>query len=212
MRRREFDLGAVRPEERARRLADARRDALGIAGRQIEHVDLIEGIAGLALALEHQPLAVRRPVAFAGALAFDGQPPDAAQEIAFLRWRLGLTGHRHDSGNETRPPPPTGFDTRIHPKPRPSRRETSILIRMTRLLALVLAAAFFAAPRARRPDGRGHRRRREVLAPLARSVRPGPRARRSIYRQVVANRERVEGDACPAAATRRRSSGAIVFS
>ena len=56
---------------------------------EVEHVDLIEGIARLALALEHEPLAVRRPVAFAGAPAFDGEPPDARQEVALLVGRTG---------------------------------------------------------------------------------------------------------------------------
>ena len=42
VRRRELDLVGARPEERAGGLADAGRDALGVAGRQIEHVDLIE--------------------------------------------------------------------------------------------------------------------------------------------------------------------------
>ena len=45
---------------------------------EIEHVDLIERVARLALALEDEPLAVGRPVAFAGAASFDGQAADAA--------------------------------------------------------------------------------------------------------------------------------------
>ena len=84
VRRRELDLVAARTEERAGGLADAGRDPLGVAARQIEHVDLIERVARLALALEDQPLAVRRPVAFAGALALDGQAADAGEEIALL--------------------------------------------------------------------------------------------------------------------------------
>ena len=66
---------------------------------EIERVDLIEGIAGLALALKHDPLAVGRPVAFARALAFDRQPADARQEVALLvRGRL-LS--RQGDGEET---------------------------------------------------------------------------------------------------------------
>src|SRR5436190_15862847 len=87
MRRCEFDLAAVRAEERARRLADARGDALRFSGREIEDIDLIERVRGIALALEHQALAVGRPVALAGALAFHGQAADAAQERALLRGR-----------------------------------------------------------------------------------------------------------------------------
>ena len=92
---REHDLAAAGTEERARGLAHAGRDALGVAAGEVEHVDLVEGIARLALALEHEPLAVRRPVAFAGALAFDREPADAAQEVSLLRWSgrlLSATG------------------------------------------------------------------------------------------------------------------------
>ena len=63
-------------------------------------IDLVEGIARLALALEHEPLAVGRPVAFAGALAFDGQPPDAGQEVALLVSRRVL--HAIDRGRQDR--------------------------------------------------------------------------------------------------------------
>jgi len=80
----EFDLVGARPEECAGRLADAGRDALGVAARQIEHVDLIEGVARLALALEHEACAIRRPVALAGAFAFHRQTADAAEKITFL--------------------------------------------------------------------------------------------------------------------------------
>ena len=81
----ELDVAILsRPEERARGLAKTRRDAFGVAAVEIERVDLIEGIAGLALALKDEALAVRRPVALAGALAFDGEPPDAREEVALL--------------------------------------------------------------------------------------------------------------------------------
>ena len=47
-----------------------------LAGRQIDGVDLVEGVAGLALALKDETLAVGRPVPFACAPAFNRQPPD----------------------------------------------------------------------------------------------------------------------------------------
>src|SRR5439155_2049997 len=102
VRRRELDLVAAGTEERARRLAGARRDALRLAGAEVEHIDLIEGIPGLTLALKDEPLAVRRPVAFAGAPPFDGEPPNTRQEITLLVGGRGLhraerrDGHRGD--------------------------------------------------------------------------------------------------------------------
>src|SRR6185436_11771473 len=77
MRGRKLDLVGAGAEEGARRLADAGRHARRVAGGEIEHVDLIERVAGLAFALEHDPLAVRCPVAFAGAFAFHRQAPYA---------------------------------------------------------------------------------------------------------------------------------------
>ena len=90
MRRRKQDLIGAGAEERAGRLAVAGRDALGVARGQVERVDLVEGIARLALALKDEPLAVRRPVAFAGAAAFDRQPADARQEVALFVLGRGL--------------------------------------------------------------------------------------------------------------------------
>src|SRR6185503_20264199 len=91
MCRREQDLVAAGTEEGAGRLAVTRRDALGVAGRQVERVDLIEGVARLALALKDQPLAVGRPVALTSAATFDRQPPDAGQEITLpVLGRAGL--------------------------------------------------------------------------------------------------------------------------
>jgi hypothetical protein len=92
VRGREQDLRAARPEERARRLAVAGRDALGFPDVQVEHVDLIERVAWLTLALEDEAVAIRRPVAFAGATAFHGQPPDTREEVAFLKLCRGLGG------------------------------------------------------------------------------------------------------------------------
>jgi hypothetical protein len=90
VRRREFDLVAHRAEERTGRLAHAGRDALHVAAREVHHEDLVEGVRRVALALKYQALAVRRPVAFAGALAFDGEPAHARQEVALLVRRRRL--------------------------------------------------------------------------------------------------------------------------
>src|SRR5690606_20607424 len=87
--RAEQDLIRSRPEERAGRLAVAGRDALRLARREVEHVDLVERVAGLALALEDELPAVGGPVALACAAPFDRQPPDAAQER-----RFGKVGRR----------------------------------------------------------------------------------------------------------------------
>src|SRR5687767_589765 len=84
MSRREHDFAAAGTEERARGLAHAGRNTLRFTVRQIEHVDLIEGVAGFALALEDEALAVGRPVTFAGAFALDGQAANAAEKIALL--------------------------------------------------------------------------------------------------------------------------------
>src|SRR5581483_590281 len=84
VRRREFDFIAARPEECARRLADARRDAPGLAGRQIEHVDLVEGVSWLPLALKDDALAIGSPVAFARPPAVDREPANTGQEITLL--------------------------------------------------------------------------------------------------------------------------------
>jgi hypothetical protein len=63
---------------------------------RIEHVDLVERIARVAFALEHEPLAVRRPVTLAGAFAFNGQTPHAAEETSFWRTCRGRLGVEHD--------------------------------------------------------------------------------------------------------------------
>ena len=57
-------------------LPDAGRDARRVAGLHVHQIDLIEGIAGLALALKDELLAVVRPVALAGAAALDRQAAD----------------------------------------------------------------------------------------------------------------------------------------
>src|SRR5262249_38792977 len=94
----ELDLVGAGPEERAGGLADAGRDALGLAGREVEHVDLVERVARLALALKDQALAVRRPVALARAAPFDGQPAHARPEVALLIARRGLRPHVTEDG------------------------------------------------------------------------------------------------------------------
>jgi hypothetical protein len=75
----ELDLRAVRPEERARGLADSRRDALGLARCHVEHIDLVERIPRLTLTLKNDSLAVRGPVPFARATPFDRQAADARE-------------------------------------------------------------------------------------------------------------------------------------
>ena len=82
MRGRKLDLVGSRAEERAGRLAVPGEMRLVSPVVEVERVDLIERIARLALALKHEPLAVRRPVALAGAPSLDRQPADARQEIA----------------------------------------------------------------------------------------------------------------------------------
>src|SRR5262249_14447651 len=79
MRRRKENLVAAGTEKRTRRLSKPRGNPLHIPARQIERVDLIERVAWFALALEHEPLAVRRPVTLAGAAAFNGQSTDARE-------------------------------------------------------------------------------------------------------------------------------------
>ena len=98
VRRGEQNLVGAGAEEAARRLAQAGRDAGGVAGREVHHVHLIERIAGLPLALQHEPLAVRRPVAFAGPPPLDREPAHARQEVALLvggRRLGGKSGGQH---------------------------------------------------------------------------------------------------------------------
>ena len=97
VRRGEEDLIGAGTEEPARGLAQAGRDARGVAGRQVHHVLLVEGVARLALALQHQPLAVGRPVPFAGPPAFDREPADARHEVALLVGRA--LGRDADGGD-----------------------------------------------------------------------------------------------------------------
>ena len=82
MRGGEEDVAGFGVEERAGGLARAGRDARDVAGGHVHHVDLVERIARLALALEHQPASVLRPVAFAGAAAFHREAPRPREEVA----------------------------------------------------------------------------------------------------------------------------------
>ena len=59
MRRGEEHFIAARTKESARCLAGAGRDAVTVAAFEIEEIDLVEGILGLAFALEDERLAVR---------------------------------------------------------------------------------------------------------------------------------------------------------
>src|SRR5207344_2985163 len=73
----ELDVAVgARPEKRARRFSEAWRNPFRVTAVQIERVDLVEGVAGLPFALEHETLAVGRPVALAGSLPLDRQAPD----------------------------------------------------------------------------------------------------------------------------------------
>src|SRR4030095_5864609 len=62
---------------------------MAVAGFQVEEIDLIERIAGFALALKNQGFAVRCEIAFATPLAFEGQPTDFGEEGMF-----GIVGGR----------------------------------------------------------------------------------------------------------------------
>ena len=62
-------------------LPDAGRHARDVAARHVHQIDLVEGIARLALALEDELPAVLRPVALAGASSFDGETADSREEI-----------------------------------------------------------------------------------------------------------------------------------
>ncbi len=92
---REQDVVGRRVDERARGLASAGRDPGRAAAGQVEAVNLIEGIARLALALEHQRLAVGGPVAFARAPSLHGEAPDPGEEVSLGRgWSRALPAQR----------------------------------------------------------------------------------------------------------------------
>ena len=92
---REQDLIASGAEERAGGLAVAGRDALAVAGLEVEGVDLVERIRRLALALEHHALAVGREIAFARPLPLNRQAPHARQKLALPGRRLSRDRGHH---------------------------------------------------------------------------------------------------------------------
>jgi hypothetical protein len=83
------DLLAARMDPAAGRLADARRDAADASAAQVHQVDLEEGVAGLALALEDEPPAILGEVAFARAAPREAQLPRLREQ-----GRLGGRGPR----------------------------------------------------------------------------------------------------------------------
>src|SRR3712207_3905746 len=92
-------------EERARRLADSRRDAGGVPRLQVHDVDLVELIPRFPFALERQPPPVRGPVALAGAPALHREAPDPREEIplAILGLRLSTAaGNEQDADHDRR--------------------------------------------------------------------------------------------------------------
>src|SRR4029078_3414970 len=82
MRRGEEHVAGLRVDERARRLADARRDARDVATGHIHQIDLIEGSARLALDLEDELTAVLRPIPLAGAASFHRETTDPREEVS----------------------------------------------------------------------------------------------------------------------------------
>jgi hypothetical protein len=84
MGRGEEDVGAVRAEEGAGRLADAGTDEVALTTLKVEPEDLVERIALDSLALEDHVEVVRRPVAFAGAASLEGESPRALEEIRLV--------------------------------------------------------------------------------------------------------------------------------
>src|SRR3972149_6773526 len=68
-------------EKRASGLSLTRREALRLPRREIQLVDLIEGLPGLALALKYHLFSVRREIPLAGTTPFEGEPPRAGEEV-----------------------------------------------------------------------------------------------------------------------------------
>src|SRR6187397_3221892 len=93
-------------DERAGGLASAGRDARHVAVRHVHQIDLIEGIARLALALEYELPAVFRPIPLAGASSFDGETTNPGEEVTLGSWALRLetrkqTGPDHGRREQT---------------------------------------------------------------------------------------------------------------
>ena len=85
------DLFAIGMDPGAGRFAVAGRDPLGVAGLQIQPVDLVEGIALLALALEDHLAPIGREIALAGAFALERELPDVREQRRFAG---GIGGFR----------------------------------------------------------------------------------------------------------------------
>src|SRR5688572_11358903 len=81
----------LRVDERAGCLADPWRDARDVSARHVHQIDLIEGIARLTLALEHELTAVLRPVPLAGASSFYREATNPGKEVT-LGERRSLRG------------------------------------------------------------------------------------------------------------------------
>src|SRR5687768_3035594 len=57
---------------------------MNISRRQIEDVDLVKRIVGLAFALKDQRLSIRRKISFAAALSLEDQLADIREELGFV--------------------------------------------------------------------------------------------------------------------------------
>ena len=61
----------------------AGRDSLDVSRFAVHEIDLVEGVARLAFALEDHLFAIAAEVPFAGAGAFEGQLPDVGDKVCF---------------------------------------------------------------------------------------------------------------------------------
>ena len=86
---------AARMDPRAGRLARSGRDSLHVAGGQIEQVDLVERIRGVAFRLEDQALAVATEIALAGPPSLERKLPGIGQPACLVVGLVGRTRHRH---------------------------------------------------------------------------------------------------------------------
>ena len=67
---------------------------MDVSGFAVHQIDLVEGVACLAFALEDHLLAIAAEVPFAGAGALEGQLPDVGDKVCFvaLLSRCGVLG------------------------------------------------------------------------------------------------------------------------
>ncbi len=91
-------------KKRAGGFADAGGDAVTVAIRQIENVNLVKWVPRLAFALENQRLAVRRKITLTTAPALEGELADVGEKAGFAA-SLGVGGQQtrrraqnHDRG------------------------------------------------------------------------------------------------------------------